>query len=704
MENYSFTWVQFYSEFADKLLLYQNNRQALIQILKDEYDKLNLHNHFIQKDGPLNDIGPFTVFGCFNRGLTDENRIALMKSIGLKIGVETDAPSDLKGVPILNNMRTLFYSLKSENIEESIDNLWQLFETAINFADEPSETNRVNFKNFFDIVRKQSGIRWNITMGLYWIRPYSYLNLDKTNRDYLIDTKNIFGKQIAGISDLKLPNSEEYLEIIDKCKYLFEKEDSVVKSFPELSYNAWIKKDPREGSSTIDPTPQTEVRYWLYSPGRQAKKWNEFYQNGIMGIRRGEIGDLRQYSSKTSMKNKMKEFYGEEFSYRNAAHATWQFTNEMKPGDIIYAKQGQSKVIGRGVVQSEYIFDNSRDEYKNIRKVNWTHKGEWPHPGKAVTKMLTDITPYTAYCKKLKALFFDDAEEELQNEVELTYPEYTEDDFLEDVFMDSERYHTLVALVKSKKNIILQGAPGVGKTFVSKRLACSIMGTWDPNRVMMVQFHQSYSYEDFIMGYRPTENGFELNHGPFYEFCKQAQEDDENDYFFIIDEINRGNLSKIFGELMMLIENDKRGEKLRIIYSDELFSVPPNVHIIGLMNTADRSLAMIDYALRRRFAFFNIEPAFDSEGFQTMVTSSNNSRFSKLIEQVKLLNEFIAQDESLGEGFKVGHSFFCLEGNVSNDILSSIIEYEIVPLLEEYWFDEKDKIEQWKKTLYGSIK
>ena len=220
-------------------------------------------------------------------------------------------------------------------------------------------------------------------------------------------------------------------------------------------------------------------------------------------------------------------------------------------------------------------------------------------------KTLTDVTPYTDFVKKTQALFDGDSSDTAvrdEDEEERTYDPYTADDFLHDVFMDEDRYNILKALLLTKKNVILQGAPGVGKTFAAKRLAYSIMGEKDTNRVKMVQFHQSYSYEDFIMGFRPTETGFELKKGVFYEFCRKASEDDRP-YFFIIDEINRGNLSKIFGELFMLIESDKRGVELQLLYADEQFSIPSNVYIIGMMNTADRSLAMLDYALRRRFAF-----------------------------------------------------------------------------------------------------
>jgi len=356
-----------------------------------------------------------------------------------------------------------------------------------------------------------------------------------------------------------------------------------------------------------DETSALSRRYWLYAPGANSSKWEEFYSQGIMGIEWDEMGDLKQYPTKDAMKTKMKELYGAEYSYRNSALATWQFANEIQVGDIVYAKKGMYKVVGRGIVESDYIFDAERDGYKHIRKINWTHNGEWEHPGQAALKTLTDVTPYTEYVNKLEALFIDDEAADIPpEEPEIKYEPYTEDDFLSEVFMDVERYTTLVNLLKTKKNIILQGAPGVGKTFAAKRLAFSIMGQKDTSRVMMVQFHQSYSYEDFIMGFRPSKDGFELTPGPFYQFCKTAQDDDERDYFFIIDEINRGNVSKIFGELMMLIEKEKRGEKLRLLYSNELFSVPPNVYIIGMMNTADRSLAIIDYALRRRFAFFEL--------------------------------------------------------------------------------------------------
>ena len=226
---------------------------------------------------------------------------------------------------------------------------------------------------------------------------------------------------------------------------------------------------------------------------------------------------------------------------------------------------------------------------------------------------------------------------------------YTREMFLKQVYMTAENYDTLIALLKNKKNLILQGAPGVGKTFTAKRLAYSIMGMKDDSRVEFIQFHQNYSYEDFIMGYKPVDDGFKLTNGIFYEFCRRAEKDPEHDYFFIIDEINRGNMSKIFGELLMLIEKDYRGTTAKLAYSGELFSVPKNLYIIGMMNTADRSLAMIDYALRRRFSFYEMEPGFNSDGFKVYQASLQNETFNALIEQIIDLNREIKTDDSLEE-------------------------------------------------------
>lgn len=827
-----FEWINFYSEFATKLLEFKDNRAELIADIQSAYSAINMKLPKLESEGSIIDIDPFTVFGLFNKGITNANRIAILESFATVFNIKSKIPDNFDGIPVLNNLKATYYGFKDDRQADDIDNLWGLYESAINLAEKDDAINRAIFTKWYDTVHDQLGIRWNITMGLYWIRPYEFINLDSRNRWFIVDPDNMPVDFVNSVKKKlnKVPYAAEYLAIKDACLHALKDGNYEYNNYPELSYSAWIvseqvnqekaevkgKKSSKaaflrwfapliqalrdlggsgtpaearakiieneqlsedeinetrgknnvnkfenevafarsylvnagyidksvygiwtltEAGKSVDMTSEMAsdifknvlssspskqgkntaaladedvhtVRYWLYAPGEGSCMWDEFYTSGIMAIGWGEIGDLSAFDSKDAMKIKMREVIDESLSYKNAAHATWQFANEMKIGDIVFVKKGMHQIIGRGVVMSDYEYDDTRDdEYKNIRQVDWTHNGEWPHPCQAVMKTLTDITSYTDYVEKLNSLFEDETEEDAED-VEKTYPPYTKEDFLSEVFMPEEEYEKLSGILRIKENIILQGAPGVGKTFAAKRIAFSMMGIKDVERVMMVQFHQSYSYEDFIMGFRPSTDGFELKRGAFYNFCKKAEIDGDNDYFFIIDEINRGNLSKIFGELFMLIENDKRGVSLQLLYSDEKFSVPKNIYIIGMMNTADRSLAMLDYALRRRFAFFEIKPGFTTDGFREYRMSLENEKFDKLIACVESLNNVISNDESLGDGFCIGHSYFCnlLPDTIDDQVLSGIVEYELIPLLKEYWFDEPTKVKDWSSNLRSAIK
>ncbi len=591
----------------------------------------------------------------------------------------------------------------------------------------------------------------------------------------------------------------------------------------------------------------TKTKVWLFAPGENACMWEECKESQTMRLGWDPIGDISEFKNREELTKALQVAYNkEDASFKNDSLALWQFVHEIHEGDIVYVKKGINKIIGRGVVEGDYYYDDTLSTYRHLRKVKWTHSGDWDYPiHKLVLKTLTDITKYPEFVKNLndiviegkeikeqkqsetskqywwlvaspdvwkfsdinvgetmeytllnengnkrrvyqnfldakagdivigyastptlqvvalgeiakdtddKHLYFRKTEqllnpidysiiknyEELQdmecmagggrgtlfkvtedeyqvlmeiirkyNPLTATNPleTYTDSDFLSEVYMSASELQRLKALLRNKKNIILQGAPGVGKTFTAERLAYTLMGVVDKHRVEMVQFHQNYSYEDFILGYKPNVNGgFELKHGVFYKFCKKALNTPDKDFFFIIDEINRGNLSKIFGELLMLIENSYRGKEIKLAYTDELFTVPKNLHIIGIMNTADRSLAMIDYALRRRFSFFEMTPGFKTEGFKNYLDTLSNEQLNRIIDGIQTLNDVISKDDSLGNGFCIGHSYFCNQSEFSLDWLKNVIEYDIEPMLKEYWFDDIQKYESHINILRNLLK
>jgi len=274
-------------------------------------------------------------------------------------------------------------------------------------------------------------------------------------------------------------------------------------------------------------------------------------------------------------------------------------------------------------------------------------------------------------------------------------------------FIPEKEFEEIHSILERKKNIILQGPPGVGKTFIARKLAYHHMGKQNDAQIEMVQFHQSYSYEDFVQGLRLTGDGTEVRNGIFYSFCQQAHAHPKKPFFLIVDEINRGNLSKIFGELLMLIENDKRSNKFatKLTYAiekEDTFHIPENVYLIGTMNTADRSLAIIDYALRRRFAFINLRPIYD-EKFKAFLRGRGMSEafLEHICQSITSINQEIEKDPNLGSGFQIGHSYFCSYKNEQNeaDWFRETLQYEIKPLLEEIWFDNLDRAESMVSKL-----
>ena len=818
----AYTWIPFYKELAQKLLQFRNERKPLIDWIYS-----NIKSEYIKhlKDAPdgrrVADIDPFTVYAIFNRGIAHDKRVEICHMFKNYLNVSSPVPTDFDGIPVMNTQQSNFMAFANRREDGDIERLWNVFEAAVFGKD---------IENPYNALEYQYLVKFNLTFGLFWIRPDLYLPLDSRSQNMLASIGITF-------DNTKFLRYKEYRDVMNRLDEKMRTESLGFTNYAEFSYAAYLKTSTKQ--ETEKKNDSNAISYWMYAPGEQAVFWDEYYQDGTMGLGWNKIEDLRKYRKQVDLIAPLKQNYGDESSQKNSADMLYSFAYEMKPGDIVFAKKGRSMIVGRGVVTSDYYYDNSHENHPHMRKIKWTNKGEWKTDIMLAMKTLTNITNYSTdvkylnslidgkpskqevstgqnywwlvanpriwslagleineeqnytmysesghprrifqnflnakvgdivigyessptkqivglltitkviegdsiYFKKIETLqdpialstirsipelinleylknqqgsFFKVSPEEYDIIMDLIRGEnplpkkesnepYTEKQFLEEVFVDESDFNKLRNLLLRKKNLILQGAPGVGKTFAARRLAYAIMGEKDDSRVMQVQFHQNYSYEDFVMGYKPNENGgFDMKYGVFRKFCTRAAVDKEHKYFFIIDEINRGNLSKIFGELLMLIESDYRDKPIQLSYNDETFSVPSNIYIIGMMNTADRSLAMIDYALRRRFSFFEMKPGFETDAFNNHILAWSGTKLRNLINAIVELNKVITDDDSLGSGFCIGHSYLCnLETNYD---LESIVEYDIIPMLKEYWFDNDEQFNLQADKLRNALK
>ena len=615
MNEATFIWNEIYEEFATKLLEYKNDRKNLISKLQNVYEEIDMKLSKMESNGEILDIDPFTIFGLFNKGITDDNRKRILGEIAKQFNLKNKVPFSFEGIPLVNNLRSTFFNFAEERGENDINNLWEVFESAIRYADNPTQGNKLKIESTYNNVIKQKGIQWNITMGLYWIRPNTYINLDSKNREFIIKQKILPEQFIKEVNQFKnVPNGEQYIQLCDLLLEKIKDGQYGYRDFKELSFIAY-ERNMSVDTVTQHNTQNTDIakNTILYGPPGTGKTYNTvMYAVAIIENKKLEEIKKENYTEVIDRYNKYKEDGLIEFTTFHQSYGYEEFIEGIKPvihsdeedeTDIQYeVVPGLFKkfcdIAGKPILRKEKC-DIGINESPTIWKISLEGSGEnstrtecmknehirigYDEYGREITNLfkgvagrhilnyfindmsIGDIVMSCYDCNTVDAIGVVTGEYEWHNE----YPEY-------------KRLRKVNWIVKGiKENII--------KINNGSRLSNPTVYKLRMDLSDVMEIIEKYS-----------KNTIEV-------------EEKKKNHVFIIDEINRGNISKIFGELITLIEPTKRigqteGQKVRLPYSQKLFGVPNNVYLIGTMNTADRSIATIDTALRRRFNFKEMLP------------------------------------------------------------------------------------------------
>ena len=686
-----FNWTRFYEAVADKLLSFRNRRDELISgihAIAKKVDCMSILNDQYQESvpgGPLKDICPFTTMGIFNRGITDANRKAIASELAGLLGVTEPVPDSFEGIPVLNNQRTWFFGYSYKRQPDDIDTLWEAFAQAIAFAESDGADARSSFIAAYDNATQRYGVGWNLTMGLYWIRPWNFPTLDGQSQRYISKKLNI---QIGMNGPKGRCNASNYLAVLDTLEARFQEDAYPVHSFPELSLAAWLFKDSGTSAhpNATDPDAQDDD-----------------------GLSEGEVvPDEIDFD----LKNLLPKFDDLMIPFLNQI----KDEREHLATDVYQRIKSEMGLEKYDVITLEStgkpLFDNraawAKSYLKKAEFVDFPKRGYVQISEKGLDFLNRPQSELDKY-KRFTDFFSSPAS--IAEELRPIVP-YSIDNIIADgCFIDREKLEKILKRLRAKKNLILQGPPGTGKSWLAKRLAFALIGQRDESKIRAVQFHPNLSYEDFIRGWRPVGDGkLTLIDGPFMEMMKAAAKDPTSRYVVVIEEINRGNPAQIFGEMLTLLEVDKRtpNEALELSYkrSDgERVFIPDNLYVIGTMNIADRSLALVDLALRRRFAFINLEPTL-GKPWQDWVQTQCGIDSEILVEiekRLNALNNDISADTGLGPQFRVGHSYVTPPFGVpiadAREWFRQVVDTEIWPLLDEYWFDSLEKSQKARERL-----